>query len=78
MAWMDVQESNGNLIVYHTEVSPEAGGRGLAKDLLAAMAAYARKNHLQVTALCPFVFKQFQRHPAEFADIWKQKKDNLT
>ena len=58
------------MIVYHTEVSPKAEGQGLAKLMLNAMVAYARKNGLKVKPLCPYVHAQFKRHPAEFEDIW--------
>ncbi|WP_379085293.1 GNAT family N-acetyltransferase [Pedobacter sp. UC225_65] len=62
--------SGAELTVYHTEVSPKAEGRGLAKVLLNAMVAYARAHQLKVVPLCPFVHAQFKRHPQEFEDIW--------
>ncbi len=62
--------SGPELTVYHTEVSPKAEGRGLAKVLLNAMVAYARAHQLKVVPLCPFVHAQFKRHPQEFEDIW--------
>jgi predicted GNAT family acetyltransferase len=62
-----------DLIVYHTEVLPEAAGKGLAKKLLESMVAYVRENNLQVVVLCPYVFAQFRRHPETYADIWKNK-----
>ncbi len=74
IAEMIIDISGNDLIVYHTEVSPEAEGKGLAKKLLDAMVDYSRKNHLMVIALCPYVYKQFQRHPADYDDIWKNKK----
>ena len=69
---MVVSVSGTNLTVYHTEVAPEAEGKGLAKELLKAMVGYARKNGLKVTALCPFVHAQFKRHPDEYADVWNR------
>lgn len=60
-----------DLIVYHTEVSPQAEGQGLAKILLNAMVAHARQNELKVVPLCPYVNAQFKRHPEEFKDVWK-------
>ncbi|WP_121356947.1 GNAT family N-acetyltransferase [Flavisolibacter nicotianae] len=69
---MVVSVSGTNLTVYHTEVSPEAEGKGLAKELLKAMVGYARKNGLKVTALCPYVHAQFKRHPDEYADVWNR------
>ena len=63
------------MIVYHTEVSPKAEGKGLAKLMLDKMVAYARANGLKVKPLCPYVHAQFKRHPADFEDIWI-KDDN--
>ncbi len=61
---------DSKLTVYHTEVSPKAEGRGLAKVLLNAMVSYARANQLKVVPLCPFVHAQFKRHPQDFEDLW--------
>ena len=63
-----------DMTVYHTEVIPEAEGKGIAKELLDEMAGYARKNALSVIPLCPYVFAQFRRHPKEYADIWKKNE----
>ena len=60
-----------NLTVYHTEVAPEAEGKGLAKKMLQAMVDYSRKNKLKVIPLCPYVHAQFKRHPDEYADLWQ-------
>ena len=64
--------SGNNLTVYHTEVSPKAEGKGLAKKLLASMVGYAREKELKVIPLCPFVLAQFTRHPDEYNDIWNK------
>lgn len=69
---MDIAVNGGNLTVYHTEVAGEAEGKGYAKKMLDAMAGYAREQHLKVVPLCPFVKVQFERHPADYADIWKK------
>lgn len=69
---MEVGVSDGVLTVYHTEVVPQAEGRGLAKELFLAMTGYAREQHLQVKAYCPYALAQFKRHPQDYADIWKQ------
>ena len=71
---MEVAVQDSNLIVYHTEVSPKAEGRGLAKKMLATMVEYARAKKLKVIALCPFVHAQFKRHPEEYADIWNKEE----
>jgi uncharacterized protein len=67
---VDIKE--GRLTVYHTEVAPEAEGKGYAKELLDNMVEYARKNNLQVIPYCPFVTAQFRRHQEEYADVWKK------
>lgn len=67
--------SGEDLIVYHTEVSPKAEGKGLAKQMLNAMVSYAREHHLKVIPLCPYVHAQFKRHPQDFEDIWKKNED---
>ena len=48
IAEMQIGISGSDLTVYHTEVSPKAEGRGLAKKLLSTMVDYARKNNLKV------------------------------
>ena len=72
VAEMQINISGNDLTVYHTEVSPKAEGKGLAKKLLAAMVDHARKNVLKVIRLCPYVHAQFKRHAEEYADIWNK------
>jgi len=69
MAQMLVTVSGNELTAHHTEVFPKGEGKGLGKKLLARMAQYARKKGLKVSALCPFVYAQFKRHPQEYSDI---------
>ncbi|HTN09080.1 GNAT family N-acetyltransferase [Agriterribacter sp.] len=70
VAEMVVSVAHGMLTVYHTEVLPKGEGKGLAKQLLAAMVDHARKNQLKVIPLCPYVHAQFKRHHDEYADVW--------
>lgn len=70
IAEMVISISGDTLTVYHTEVVAEAEGKGLAKQMLTAMALYARQNKLKVVPLCPYVHAQFRRHAAEYQDIW--------
>lgn len=73
---MDISIQGDSLTVYHTEVMPEAEGKGLAKQMLQTMVDHARKNKLQVIPLCPYVQAQFKRHPEEYADIWDMNGQN--
>ena len=68
---MAIAVGDNRLTVFHTEVDPELEGKGYAKQLLATMVDYARKNHLKVAPICPFVHAQFKRHPEQYADLWK-------
>lgn len=69
---MVISISKTILTVYHTEVDEKYNGKGYAKLLLDAMAAYVREHHYTVKALCPYVFAQFTRHPDQYADIWEK------
>lgn len=64
-----------NLIVYHTEVNPEAEGKGYGKQLFLHLVNYVREHQLKVTPLCPFVHAQFKRHPDEYAAIWNKQEE---
>lgn len=60
-----------NMTVHHTEVKPEAEGKGYAGQLLEAMAEYARQHQLRVIAECRYVQSKFKRNHELYADIWK-------
>jgi uncharacterized protein len=72
LAEMAVAVMGENLVVYHTEVSDELRGQGIASKLLETMVDYARKNQLKVVALCPYVLAQFKKNPGMYNDIWNQ------
>jgi uncharacterized protein len=65
------------MAVYHTAVLEQMQGQGLAKQLLDAMADYARAHQLMVTTYCPFVKSQFGKQEDLYADIWKKDKPQL-
>ena len=69
---MEVSVSEKNLVVYHTEVDPASEGKGIAKEMLATMVDYARKNGLKVIPLCPYVHAQFKRRADEYNDVWNK------
>jgi uncharacterized protein len=73
MAEMAIAVIDKNLVVYHTEVSDELKGQGVASHLLNEMTQYARNNDLKVVPLCPYVLAQFKRHPEDYADIWNKQ-----
>ena len=51
------------IIFVHTEVPKEFGGRGIADKMAYAALEYAKAQHFQVMALCPFVKAYIERHP---------------
>jgi hypothetical protein len=56
------------LIIDHTEVAPEANGKGLGKLLVAKAVEFARKNSIKIVPLCPFAKKVFEKTP-EYGDV---------
>jgi predicted GNAT family acetyltransferase len=72
LAEMVIAVQNSNLTVFHTEVSDELKGKGVASALLSHMVEYAKENKLKVIPLCPFVLAQFKRHPDQYQDVWNQ------
>jgi uncharacterized protein len=60
---------NGERITFtHTEVPPEAEGRGVAGEIVAAALAYAREQQLQVVPQCAYVRSYLERH-REWEDL---------
>jgi hypothetical protein len=59
------------LTVHHTEVSPQAEGKGYAKQMFQEAIAYARKHQLHIAPLCQYVHTQLKRRPDEYSDVWK-------
>lgn len=49
------------IIIDHTEVGQEYGGRGVGKKMVMAAVDYARKNNIKILPLCPFAKSVFDR-----------------
>ncbi len=58
----------GEIVLIHTEVPPELGGRGLGGRLAHAALEFARARGARVVAKCEFVREYVKRHP-EYADL---------
>ncbi|RLJ41338.1 hypothetical protein BCF46_3131 [Litoreibacter meonggei] len=53
----------------HTGVPDPMAGQGVAKALLDFMLTDARDNGFRIIPICPYVRKQYARHP-EWADLF--------
>jgi len=53
----------GRLVLVHTEVPDELGGRGVGGHLVQAALAKAAVENLTVVPLCPFARDWLERHP---------------
>ena len=63
--------AGNELTVFHTEVAPQAEGKGMAKKMFVAMADHARSNSLKVLPQCAYVQAQLKRGAGEYKDIWE-------
>jgi predicted GNAT family acetyltransferase len=57
------------LVLIHTEVPPEVGGRGIGRALVVAALERAEPEGLTVVPLCPFVRAWLERHPDAAAKV---------
>lgn len=53
----DYQESDLGWSIYHTEVNPEYGGKGIAKRLVYSVLEAADRKRMTVTATCSYAIK---------------------
>lgn len=59
------------LIIDHTDVNPEFGGRGVGKLLLMKLVEFTRENNIKVIPLCPFAKSVFDKTP-DIHDVLKK------
>jgi predicted GNAT family acetyltransferase len=68
VAFLNYNLHPSEIILVHTEVPKELGGRGIGGTLAKAALDSARSRGLKVKAPCPFVASYIQRH-SEYADL---------
>lgn len=56
------------IVVDHTGVEKQFGGKGFGKLLVNKIADFAREKHLKIVPVCPFVKKVFERDES-FGDV---------
>lgn len=62
-------DGDGKLLATETEVSPDYGGKGYARDLLEALVAYAREQQTTIVPICPYVIYTFKKYPDRYQDV---------
>lgn len=65
---VNYRRRDNTLIVTHTGVPLEIGGRGVAAALTKALLDYAKNNALKVAPVCPYTRAYIQRNP-QYEDI---------
>jgi len=60
---------DGKLVILdHTDVSESLRGQGIARKLVEAAVAWARRTNVKLVPLCPFAKAEFDREP-QFGDV---------
>jgi predicted GNAT family acetyltransferase len=65
---LEYRREAGRLLLTHTHVPTEIGGRGIAAELTRQALAFARAEGLKVVPVCSYAATYFRRHP-EHADL---------
>jgi predicted GNAT family acetyltransferase len=68
LASLRYSERNRKLYLIHTEVPEALQGRSYASTLARTALEYAKREHLRVVPVCPFVRAYLRRHP-EYASL---------
>lgn len=56
-----VWDGENSIIVEHTNVGKEYGGKGYAKQLMNKAVAFARENEVKIVPVCSFVKAMFEK-----------------
>ena len=72
LALLEYRISGNRISMYHTEVPPAAGGKGIAGKLASTALGYAREKGLVVVPLCSFV-ADYIRKNSEYADLLRER-----
>ena len=70
-AFVEYRDEPGRLVLVHTEVPAELGGKGVGSRLAAAVLDEARRRGRPVKAECEFIASYIERHPA-YRDLLEQ------
>lgn len=56
-----VWDGENSIIIEHTNVGKEYGGKGYAKQLMNKAVAFARENEVKIVPVCSFVRAMFEK-----------------
>jgi len=56
-----VWDGEDKIVVEHTNVGKEFGGKGYAKDLMKKAVSFARENKVKIVPVCSFVQAMFEK-----------------
>ncbi|MEJ7745905.1 MAG: GNAT family N-acetyltransferase [Luteimonas sp.] len=65
---VDYESDDGRIVITHTVVPAEIGGRGIAAELVKAALDFARDEGLKVEPRCSYAEGYLQKHP-EYASL---------
>ncbi len=65
---VEQKEHRGAFFIERTDVSESLRGQGIARKLVEAAVAWARRTNVKLVPLCPFAKAVFDREP-EFGDV---------
>ena len=66
--YVDYESGDGYIVITHTVVPSEIGGRGIAGELVKAAFDFARSEGLKVVPDCSYAAGYLQKHP-EYASL---------
>jgi predicted GNAT family acetyltransferase len=68
VAFIRYRREPGRIVLIHTEVPAELGGRGIGKTLVQGTLDLIRARGEKIEPVCPFVAAWMKRHP-EYDDL---------
>lgn len=68
---------SGDLNIDHTYVSPSLRGRGVADEMMKAVAEYLRKEGFKAVASCSYAHIWFERNQEKYKDVISGSQENV-
>ena len=64
-----VDANSGRIVLVHTEVEPDAEGKGVGSSLAKGVLKDVRARGLKLTVVCPFITAYLKRHRGDYEDL---------